>query len=195
MANRVTQQALTVWYITNNANARVTQQSMSVLWFPHVTDECTNDAVLLTAPSAYPVPLLGGPQYTHLLRLPNKHDTLRARFPSGGADFRPRSPHFTAMWRIKYDFLSLADAAILDAHFIAARGSYFGFDFTDPRTNLRYTNVRIAPQGYRYVEHEKRAFPKREVELVWSSASGRIAGSGAEDTWDTDTWDSQLFGA
>lgn len=195
MANRITQQMLTVWYITNNAKARITQQSLTSLWFPQVTNECLNDAALLTPPSAYPVPLLGGPQYSHFMRLANTYSTLSAKFATGGSDYRARNEHFVARWRFEYRFLSLDDAAILDAHFTAARGSFFGFEFTDPRTSLRYTNVRYAPGGYKFLEHEKRYFPIREVELMWTSAGGRIVGSGTSDTWDSSQWDASLFGS
>lgn len=196
MAIRTTQQALTVFYLLNSAQARVTQQALTVLPLPYVQPSETNDDALLVPPGAFPMPAQGGPQYSRLVRRADEYLVDSVQFKTSGRDYRAHSQEYIRRWRIEYDmFENDAAAALLEAHWHAARGQFFGFDFTDPRTSQKFVNTHYDVNGLEFLATRRRWLQRRAVNLIWFSASGTIEGSAATGTWDSDTWDSALFGA
>lgn len=212
MATRVTQEFVEAWYATNNADARVTQEFIEV-WYAqnlavsrvtdvkvevlareYQVDATRNQHAVFTDPASYPVPSTGGPTYTNLLRLAPRYQIDAQKFKTGGRDFRLKAQTKIYEFVITYDFLTVAEAATLDAHFISARGEWAGFDFVDPRSGSTFRNTHYAPDGLVSKPAQKRWAPAREVRLIWSSATGSIAAADSGDGWDTDTWDTNLFG-
>lgn len=194
MAVRVTQAFIEVWYAINSSTARVTQQMIEVLAREYFVDDTINQELAILSPDSYPVPSLGGPTYSSLLALPPLYALNVQRFKTGGRDFRLKADAYILQWVIQYDFLTNANAATLDEHWVSARGHWAGFDFVDPRSGSTFRNVHYAPGGLEVKPGRKRWAPVREIKLIWSSASGSIEATDADDTWDSDTWDSALFG-
>lgn len=195
MAVRSTQAFIEVWYAANNATARSTQTFLEVAPREYVVDPTANQYAVIQAPAAFPLPSNGGPQYSNFLRLAPQYFVDVQKFKTGGRDFRLKTETKIYEWVIQYDFLTEADALILDNHFISARGQWAGFDLAEPRVGSTFQNVHYAPSGLVSKTAQKRWSPKREIKLTWSSATGSIAASDSGDEWDGDTWDSELFGA
>lgn len=193
---RSTQLGVEVWYITNNADARSTQAGAEALQREYVTDDSLNQELILTAPTAFPLPSAGGPQYSLFYQHPAEFAILQNQFLTKGHHYRSRTTEKIVRWTIRYNFF-LTDAALaqIEDHWHSARGQYFGFELADPRAGVVYTNVRYAQEGLKSVAHQKRFSPKREVNLIWRSAQGAIIAPSEEDTWNTNTWNSELFGA
>lgn len=109
-----------------------------------------------------PVPL-----YFELL--PEEFVTGRTIYDDNGADFKLQHGGIgVKRWRLDYDGLTAAQAAILDAHLAAAfyspdEGSAFGFNFRDRDTAVLYSNVHY--EKYEK-SHMKTWIQKRSVTLV-----------------------------
>lgn len=79
----------------------------------------------------------------------------RTIYDDNGADYKLQNGGAgKKTWIIKYDGLLLAEAAILDAwaatmFYSPDEGSAYGANFRDRDTAILYTNVHIAPGGYK----------------------------------------------
>jgi hypothetical protein len=115
------------------------------------------------------------PTNTTLIRLyedemPGQHPvTVSPRFRDGSRDFNLDADVKIRQWQIKYDGLTLVQAALLDDHVEAARyndetGSAYSFPFT-PRGGSVLANVRYAPSGYQR-RHIKTDIQARDVILI-----------------------------
>ena len=99
-------------------------------------------------------------------------------YDDGGADYALQSGGVgVKRWIIRYDGLTLAQAALIDAHVVSAfysedDGSAYGFNFRDhipgtlwsDTTGTLYTGVHYAPGGYRK-GHTKTWIQSREIIL------------------------------
>jgi hypothetical protein len=101
---------------------------------------------------------------------PEEFVVSRTVFDDGGADYKLQSGGTgVKRWILKYDGLTAAQAAILDAHVASAfysedMGSAIGFNFRDRDTAVLYSNVHYAPGGYKK-GHTKTWVCSREVIL------------------------------
>jgi hypothetical protein len=101
---------------------------------------------------------------------PERFVVGKTLYDDGGADYALQhggTGHKT--WIVKYDGLTAAQAAILDAHVASAfysddEGSAWGFNMRDIRTAVLYTNVHYAPGGYK-IGHKKTWICSREIVL------------------------------
>lgn len=74
-------------------------------------------------------------------------------------------------WEITYNFLSEADAAILDGHFEEAQSSDGHFYLTDPYSGSVYADVRYeSGSGFEVKPHIKKWSPVRSVMLFQDGA-------------------------
>lgn len=105
--------------------------------------------------SSNPVPLFFEMQ-------PEEFVVSRTIYDDSGADYKLQHGGVgKKTWIIRYDGLLLAEAAILDAwaasmFYDPENGSAYGANFRDRDTGVLYTNVHIAPGGYK-VSHLKTA--------------------------------------
>lgn len=96
---------------------------------------------------------------------PEQFVVERTLYDDGGVDTKlQHGGSGKRTWIVRYDGLTAAQAAILDAHLTSAfysedEGSAWGFNFRDYRTATLYSNCHYAPGGYK-VSHTK----------VWSNA-------------------------
>lgn len=68
-------------------------------------------------------------------------------------------------WAIEFLFLSEAQAAVLDGHFMEAKSSDGEFVFLDPYTDLSYAGVRYELEEYKAERHLKSWAPIRKALL------------------------------
>ena len=190
----VTQVAIEFYYQINAADAQVTQVAAETLARNYFVDDGLNQNLLLTAPSAYPLPAAGGPQYSMFLKLADEYAVTTQEFKTGNRHYNLDTSERIVRWKIRYDFLTEDEMLLLDAHWLSAKGQFFGFDFTDPRASITYQNAHYAPDSWTAGKHVKRWSPKREILIEWRSATGSIVAPEAGDGWDSDTWDVDLFG-
>lgn len=79
----------------------------------------------------------------------------KTEYDDGGADYKlQHGGNGVKRWIIKYDGLTAAQAAILDAHLASTfyssdQGSAIGFNFRDRDTTTLYSNVHYAADGYK----------------------------------------------
>ena len=195
MAQRVTQVGIEVFYQSNNSIARVTQAGLESLPREYIQEPQTNQHQTVTPPAAYPLPLNGGPQYSRFFKQADLFYATAQEFKTGNIHLKSDTEERVVRWLLQYDYLSETEALLLDNHWLSARGQFFGFDFTDPRSLLLYQNAHYAPDGWKAEKHNKRGFPRRAIVIEWRSATGSILTSSSSSTFDADTWDSSLFGA
>lgn len=95
-------------------------------------------------------------------------------YDDGGEDvMRQAGTSGRRMWIVKYDGLTEAEAAILDAHVASAyyddaNGSAESFNLRDRNTAVLYSGVRYAPGGYAQ-SHTKSVIQSREILLKKAS--------------------------
>ena len=131
-------------------------------------------------PSEFPLPSVSGsnPIPLHYEMLPEEFVVERTIYDDNGADYKLQSGGAgKKTWVIKYDGLTLAQAAILDAWAVSMfysedQGSAYGSNFrhhvagaawTDGSGTL-YSGVHIAPGGYK-TSHTLAVIQAREFTL------------------------------
>jgi hypothetical protein len=121
--------------------------------------------------AAYPIPLFFELQ-------PEVFSVSRTIYDDQGADYKLQAGGTgVKRWIIRYDGLSLADAAIIDAHvattyYSEEEGSAVGFNFRHhvagtawtATSGTLYSAVHYAPNGYK-VGHSKVGSQSREIIL------------------------------
>lgn len=90
--------------------------------------------------------------------------TIIKEFKDGGANFGESTANPTLRWLIKHVGLYVAETAVLDAHWIEARGLFSGFSFRHPRTDVLYSDVHY--ESYNYPEHRKIYMQERTTILI-----------------------------
>lgn len=104
----------------------------------------------------FPLPSVSGsnPTPLHFEMLAEEFVVGRTIYDDNGADYRVQAGGVgKKTWVLKYDGLTAAQAAILDAHLASTfyspdEGSAVGFNFRDARTATLYGNCHYAPGGY-----------------------------------------------
>lgn len=94
-------------------------------------------------PGAYPTPSGGGPRIAKLHQYQPAYGEVMEKhiYEDGGASYQTRNDEAPIRFLLEYTGLSLAEAATLDAHRADAFGEVYGFNFTNPRTTVAYTDV------------------------------------------------------
>jgi hypothetical protein len=119
----------------------------------------------------YPMPSVSGsnPDPLFFKQMPEIFQVGFTQYDDGGRDFKLQNGGSgIKKWLLKYDGLTEAQAALLDAHKDTAKldengVSAFAFNFRDKISTTLYSNVRYT----RYVvDHTKRWSQSREVELT-----------------------------
>lgn len=120
------------------------------------------------SPGVFPMPASGGPQYLYFRQMQPGYEEITDRhdYDDGGASFVLRNDTAPIIFVLKYDGLSVAEAATLYAHRADAFGEAFGFSLTNPRTSQTYTNVHYAPDGWKE-DHTKTWINSLEITLIW----------------------------
>lgn len=124
--------------------------------------------------AAYPSPDLSAsnPKYGSFISLPDEYQVTTSEYDDGGRDYALQSGGTPIkIWQIEYPTLTLAQAAILDAHVNSAsyspdKGSARNFSFTDRDTSITYTGVRYASGGYSRSSHKIKYLQSRSIILV-----------------------------
>jgi hypothetical protein len=120
----------------------------------------------LGSPGTFPLPAAGGPRYLYFHQFQQDWSAVTDKhiYEDGGASFVMRNDEGPIRWTIRYDGLSLTEAATLDAHRADAGGEVFGFQLVNPRTSVTYTGVHYDEE---YAEdHEKTWINSREIHLI-----------------------------
>jgi len=159
MAARVTQISLEELHLATAAKARVTQIALEVLILPGA-DNCAASWTLPT-PAAFPSVATIRPAY---------FDELQGDWGEFGQSFGDLFPSFATLqadkvriFILRYEGLSAADAATLDAHYTSTRGG-LSFQFTQPRTSEVLAGVRYAEAPT--ADHIKTWAQSRNIRLV-----------------------------
>lgn len=118
-------------------------------------------------PTAFPTIEHGGPRWRRFYQEPPTYKTIRGpEYYDGGQDtFSPPGVSPVRRWVVDYDQLIGTEAAILDEHYDSAEGGHLGFDLTDPRTGITYTNVKYL--DYDRPAHNTEKIQARRVRLEW----------------------------
>jgi hypothetical protein len=84
----------------------------------------------------------------------------------GGGTYGADTTNAVRTWRIVYTGLSVAQAAVLDAHYESAKNNLLGFNFRVPasRGDTLYSDVHYL--AYEYPQHEQVDNQTRTVTLV-----------------------------
>lgn len=129
---------------------------------PDTGDSCSGSWSLPSI-GAFPLSAAGGPQHAYFQEVSGDWREYGQRFPDG------KSAHNTILsspirrFICRWDGLTQAEAATLDAHFHSTRGG-LKFTVTHPRTAEVVTGVRY--RSYRRSAHRKIWSQAREAELV-----------------------------
>lgn len=122
-------------------------------------------------PGPYPIPALStangiGPVWLkfHQFQPAYAEVTEKHEYEDGGASFQTANDTGPIRWAIEYDGLSAAEVAVLDAHRNDAMGEVYGFDLTNPRTSVTYTDVHF-DEGWSE-DHQKTWVNSRAVRLI-----------------------------
>lgn len=127
------------------------------------------------AAAEYPLPSVSGsnPKPSVFYKLePDEYQVTESVYDDGGRDFALQAggtPIRT--WIIDYAAITLAEAAILDAHVNSAgyspeHGSSISFNFRDRDTTTLYSGCRYAAGGYERKSHRNRQVQSRSVKIV-----------------------------
>lgn len=112
------------------------------------------------------------PKPSCFYQLPETFVVTSSEFDDGGMDFALQCGGAgVKMWILEYAVITLAEAAILDAHLATAgyspeMGSASSFNFRDRDTATLYSGVRYAPSGFERQKHRNRQSQARMVKLV-----------------------------
>lgn len=128
-------------------------------------------------PGPYPIPGLStaygtGPQWLkfHQFQPDYKAVTSRHDYEDSGASFVIFNNTAPIIWTIEYDGLeaatspSPAGVSIIDAHRADAFGEVYGFNLTNPRTSVVYTDVHYLPEFEE--DHRKTWINRRIIRLI-----------------------------
>lgn len=128
----------------------------------------------LGTPGAYPIPGAStsygiGPPWLklHQYQPDYKQVTSRHDYEDGGASFVTFNSVAPIIWLIEYDGLDGGAAqnfAAIDAHRADAFGEVYGFSFTNPYTNVTYTDVHYMQEFEE--DHKKTWINKRTIRLI-----------------------------
>jgi hypothetical protein len=122
----------------------------------------------MPSPAEFPLPSVSGsnPRYESCTQqAPDYQIGESPEYQDGGKDFNLDAATPTRRWALVYDGLTLAEAAILDAHFDSAYGEAFGFNFRDPKTTTLYSAVHYEKDGYEK-SHTKDWLQRRVIKLI-----------------------------
>jgi hypothetical protein len=96
-------------------------------------------------PTAYPASSLPAP--TRYTVVPPKYAVTESPdFQDGGRDRNVDADTPVRMFVIEYNTLTVAEAAILDAHYDSAYGTALGFNYTERESGTTYSDVHY--EGY-----------------------------------------------
>lgn len=120
----------------------------------------------LGSPGVFPLPAAGGPPYLYFHQFQPAWSEIVDKhiYDDSSASVVMRNDSGPIRWTIRYDGLTAAQAATLDAHLNDAGGEAFGFSLTNPRTLTVYTNVHY--DGEYGEDHTKTWSNSREIHLI-----------------------------
>lgn len=118
--------------------------------------------------AAYPGFALVGQYHARLLKSAPEYTVIEKEFKDKGRNYGLLTANTVLTWTIDYENLTEAQAAILDAHYADAQGSFEGFNFTDPQTGTNYGDVHYVEY---VVDHSKRWIQSRRIRLRKSPAA------------------------
>lgn len=123
-------------------------------------DSCSAPWVIPT-PSAFPVPANGGPVVEYFAELEPDWNEFNQVFADGNAEAATIQTAAVRRFRLEWDGLSEAEAAILDNHFDSTRG---GLSFTLARPDVVETINGVRYEKYERGQHRK----------VWSQSRAAV---------------------
>lgn len=110
------------------------------------------------------------PILSYFEAIPEEFVVSKTIYADNGADYKVQAGGSgMRRWILRYTVLSIAAAAILDAHLASTfysedEGSGVGFQFRDRDTGVLYSNVHYAAGGYKK-DHTKTWSRSREIIL------------------------------
>lgn len=81
-----------------------------------------------------------------------------------GADYNEPAPVYVRRFRLLYNNKRKAEVAVLDAHWLAAHGRNFGFQFTHPQTGELISDVHY--ETYDRPDHTRQNEQERTIVLI-----------------------------
>ena len=160
---RLTQISLLSETVNANANARLTEiVFLGIANRPPIAESCAYDWTIPT-PTAFPLPSVGGPQFTMFKEVTPQWSEFGQAFGDGKPWFGTIQTTRIRYFEVEWDGLSSADATTLDNHHNSTRG-ILSFTVTVPRTAEVITNVRYA--SYTRSSHTRYWSQSRSARLV-----------------------------
>lgn len=138
-------------------------QSLGATRGSDVGSSACADPWMMPAPTPFPLPALGGPQYETFAESEADWGEFRQQYPDGVTDSNTIQTAAVRIFDVKYSGLSLAEAAVLDGHWDSTRGG-IPFSLTHPETAEVITGVRYLSYGR--APHRKEWSQERTARLV-----------------------------
>lgn len=125
--------------------------------------EVCSDPWTIPTPAVLPLAAAGGPQQSYFQEIEPDWGNFQQMFGDGKQVANTIQTARVRRWLVRWEGLSVTDAATLDAHWESTSGG-LSFSMTDPHTSESITHVRY--EDYQRPDHEKQWAQTRIAKLV-----------------------------